>query len=705
MKTLVIAEKPSVAKDIAQALNAPRIGQGIYENQEVVISHCIGHLVEITAPEADDRNAPLPIIPERFKLKAISKTREQFLFVKKLMHRPDIKSVANACDAGREGEAIFRLTYELAGCEKPMERLWLQSMTKNGMLAAWKNREPGARYDNLADASRCRAESDWLFGINGSRAAYSAVGRVMTPTLAMVVRRYLEHTQFKSRDFFELHGTFAAKAGQYVGKWVPAKNRDASDTADNEDTGSRFNERAKAEAILALVQGRHPERVTDNAKPTRSAPPLLYDLTSLQREANKVYKFSAKKTLQIAQDLYEKFKATTYPRTDSKALPEDYVGKCQAVVDCLSKVPAYRPHAERILKAGWVKPNKRIFNNAKISDHFAIIPTGVIASGMDADTAKLYQLIVLRFLAVFHPDAEYLETRRITIVNGEHFQSNGKVLTSPGWRLVYGGLDDEDKKLGLPPINKDESVKTVKIEVKTCKTSPPALHTEASLLQAMETAGKTVDDEELAEAMKERGLGTPATRAATIEKLLDTKGYQGKTKVPYVKRDKANLVPTQKGIDLIAYLDRVFGKLTNPAMTGEWEYQLRQMEKGQVAKKEFMLSTYRQVKEMVESIKQSPPPRTQNNATGAAPTGPSVGACPACDDGKVQEGDTSYGCSCGFLVPKVLLSKKLPKTLVKELLARGKTDRLDGFVSNKSGKSFSAALKVNRASKRIDFDF
>lgn len=702
MKTLIIAEKPSVAKELAGALSVPRIGQGLYENHEIVISHCVGHLVELHVPEAEDRNIALPLIPEKFRLKAIPQTRDQFKAVKELMHRKDIKTVANACDAGREGEAIFRLTYELAGCDKPMERLWLQSMTTKGMQNAWANREPGAKYNNLADASRCRAESDWLFGINGSRACYSAVGRVMTPTLAMVVRRYLEHINFKSRAFFEVYGTFRTGGKDYIGKWMP--NGDDDESGNDK---SRFDDIALAQAVVDRLKGHHPSDVKDASKPVKELPPPLYDLTSLQREANKLLKFSAKKTLQIAQDLYEKYKATTYPRTDARALPEDYVGKCRAVVEYMKGIPAMRAHAERVLANDWVKPTKRIFNNAKISDHFAIIPTGNLPSGMDADTAKLFDMIVRRFIAVFHPEAESLETIRLTTVKDECFRSRGKIMVKPGWRMVYGQGAKGDDDVSLPPIADPKAVKTIDIAVKEGKTKAPALHTEASLLSAMESAGRNIDDEDLADAMKERGLGTPATRAATIEKLLDTRAAKGKTKVPYIKRDKSNLVPTQKAIDLIVYLDKTYGKLTNPIMTGEWEYGLRQMEKGEVPKKSFMLDTYREVKDMVRSMQASPKPRVAPAGEPGAtpPVGAPLSTCPCCKTGQVVDGDSSYQCACGFSIPKILLGKKIMKGVAKLLCSKGKTDPIEGFISRKSGKSFSAALKVDPAQRRVDFQF
>jgi DNA topoisomerase-3 len=691
-KTLIIAEKPSVAKDIAAALGVPRSGN-VYENAEIVVSNCIGHLVEIHTPLADDRDAPLPIIPEKFDLRPIDRTVDQFKVVKKLMARTDISTVANACDAGREGEAIFRLTYELAGCRKPVERLWLQSMTAGAIRDAWQSRKPGSHYDDLGAASRCRAESDWLVGINGSRACRNAVGRVMTPTLALVVRRFLENKNFVTKDYFEVHGTFGAAAGDYTGKWYA----DAGDG--DEDSRYRIIDRAKADALRQKCDGVAPSSVSDASKPTRAAPPLLFDLTSLQREANKAFKFSAAQTLEIAQALYEKAKVLTYPRTDSTALPEDYAETARATVDKLSAIPVFAPHACRILDGSMIQvKNKRVFNNAKISDHFAIVPTGIIPSGLSADEQAIYDLVARRFLASFHPDAEFLSTVRLTVVAGETFRSTGRVLVNPGWLEVIQGAEADDK--AAPPlaqVREGEAVANRRIEVKALKTKPPALYSEATLLTAMETAGKALD-EEMAEAMKERGLGTPATRAATIEKLLSA-GRKDKPVTPFVVREKNSLVPTQRGIDLISYLDARAPKLTSPILTGEWEHQLRQMEHGKVRREDFMSGIEDFTREIVASVQSAAPPSVSMASGKGFDT-----ACPKCGGDLVIDAKVVKCGKCDFRLWRIVAGKSLSETDIKTLLKKGSTKRLDGFTS-KAGKPFGAALKMRADFSGVDFQF
>lgn len=690
-KTLIIAEKPSVAKDIAAALGVGRRGN-LYENDEIIVSNCIGHLVEIHTPLADDRDASLPIIPEKFDLRPIDRTVDQFKVVKGLMSRSDISTVANACDAGREGEAIFRLTYELAGCRKPVERLWLQSMTVGAIRDAWQSRKPGSHYDDLGAASRCRAESDWLVGINGSRACRNAVGRVMTPTLALIVRRFLENKNFVPKDYFEVHGTFGAAAGDYIGKWYA----DAGDG--DEDSRYRIVDRAKADALRQKRDGVAPSSVSDTSKPTRAAPPLLFDLTSLQREANKAFKFSAAQTLEIAQALYEKAKVLTYPRTDSTALPEDYAETARATVDKLSAIPVFAPHARRILDGSMIQvKNKRVFNNAKISDHFAIVPTGIIPSGLSVDEQAIYDLVARRFFASFHPDAEFLSTVRLTVVAGETFRSTGRVLVNPGWLEVIQGAEADDKAPPLAQVRDGETIANRKIEVKALKTKPPALYSEATLLTAMETAGKALD-EEMAEAMKERGLGTPATRAATIEKLLSA-GRKDKPVTPFVVREKNSLVPTQRGVDLIAYLDARAPKLTSPILTGEWEHQLRQMEHGKVRREDFMSGIEDFTREIVASVQSAAPPSV-SRASGKG----FDAACPKCGGDLVIDAKVVKCGKCDFRLWRIVAGKSLSETDIKTLLKKGSTKRLDGFTS-KAGKPFGAALKLRADFSGVDFQF
>ena len=695
-KTLIVAEKPSVARDIAKALGVPSTNGG-HENDEIVITNCIGHLVEIFSPEAEENGAKLPIIPETFELRSIAKTRDQFKVVKALMQRPDIGKVANACDAGREGEAIFRLTYELAKCKKPTERLWLQSMTAAAIKTAWKERKPGTQYDHLGDASRSRAEADWLVGINGSRAVRKAVGRVMTPTLALVVNRYLENKNFVPKPYFEVHGTFGLAAGEYEARWV---NRGEKD--ENEDSRSRITDQAKARALVDKCAGVAPSEVRDETKPTKSIAPLLFDLTTLQREANKRFGLSAKKTLDIAQALYEKHKATSYPRTDASALPEDYVGKAGSIVESLASVKYYQPHAERISSNGWVRPNKRIFNDSKISDHFAIIPTGVIPTDLDAQESKIFDLICRRFLAIFHPDAEFQSTARVTIVAGEEFRATGRVMTSPGWLEVWGGdSGDDDKTPKLPKLASGETAENRKIELKSLKTKPPALFTEATLLAAMETAGKAIDDEELADAMKERGLGTPATRAATIEKLLAVSKNKttGKAGDPYMRREVKALVPTEKAIQLVMLLKKQAPKLVSPELTGEWEFKLKQMEKGEVGRSDFMAGIAKFTREMVDTLYDPNQPQG-----GGGPKETMQATCPSCD-GKLMLSDRFCTCgSCDFKLWRLVAGKTLSTEDMETLLTEHAIPVMSGFISG-SKKPFQAGLKLNLKEMKLEFVF
>ena len=695
-KTLIIAEKPSVAKDIAAALGVARSGDH-YEITDCIVSYCVGHLVEVDVPEASDRTI-VPILPAKFGLKPIERTKDQFKKVKALMNRPDVSMVINACDAGREGEAIFRLTYELAGCNKPMERMWLQTMTKGGIIAAWKNREPGSKYEGMADAARSRMEADWLYGINGSRVLYSQAGRVMTPTLALVVRAYLANTQFQSSNFWEVHGTFKTAAGDYLSKWIPNK-----DDADEAGESSKFTDKTKADSLTAKCKGIAPSSVIDTTKPISNASPSLYDLTTLQRDANRIFKFSAAKTLTIAQALYETHKVTSYPRTDSSHLPEDYVGKCQQVVTLLGAgFAALKPHADRITSSGWVKPNKRIFDNSRISDHFAIIPTGAIPKSLSSDEQKIYDHICKRFLAVFHPNAEFSQTTRITVVNGESFRASGKVLVSSGWREVYGNPPD-NKDPALCAYITGEAVSNVSIITKTCLTKAPALLTEATLLKAMETAGKSLDDKALSDAMKEKGIGTPATRAATIEKLKDTKGKGGSVKEPFMKVDKNFIIPTTKGLAIIGHLEAHYPRLTSATLTGEWEHRLALMEKNQADRTSFMGDIRSEVVRMVDTLKASPPAKRDYATNTPAPGAKKIGACPVCK-GDVLDLDMKIGCTCGFSIWKTVAGKKLGLKEQKALLEHGRTDLIAGFTS-KAGKKFNAILVLDKAAGKVNFEF
>lgn len=695
MKTLIIAEKPSLARDIASALGVPERGTH-FESSGLIVGYCVGHLVEIYDGQSDSDRTKLPVIPSPFSLRVIKGKSDRFNDVKSLMSRSDVGLIVNACDAGREGEAIFRLVYEMAKCKKPTQRIWLQTMTNTGIVKAWNERVDSSAYDNLAHAARSRNEADWLFGMNGSRAAFSSLGRVMTPTLAMVCRAYLANQNFVSTKYWEIHGDFQLACGSYLGKWF------SSDPNFGEDK-SRFYSEKDAQSLLNKINNSNPSSVVDECKTVHSSPPSLFDLTSLQRESNKHFNFSAAKTLTIAQALYEKHKAISYPRTDSQHLPEDYVAKCGQAIELLSQsYSVISNHCNRVIQNNWVVPTKRIFNDGKISDHFAIIPTGIIDGFMSYDESLVYDLICRRFLAVFHPDAQFAQTNRTTTVQNEIFKSSGKVLLRSGWKEVYGFSDQDDQYTSLPLLTVGEPARTLSFEVKLCKTKAPALLNESSLLRLMEHAGKAIDDAELSDALKEKGIGTPATRAATIEKLKDTKGHEGRAKEPFVKVEKNFLIPTEKGLSLIAYLDRVYPGITSAALTGQWEFDLKQMESGHLSRSVFMSNIRDAVLDMVAQIQRDPPQKSVSVNTGASAR-TQFGICPLCRGG-VFDYDIRYSCSCGLTLWKTIAGKKVPAKNMRQILDFGKTDLVNGFKS-RAGNKFNARLKIDLKEKKITFDF
>ncbi len=582
-KSLVIAEKPSVAADIARVLGKiPKKGD-FYENDRYVISSAVGHVVELLMPEDIDKKKygfwrleTLPIIPEKFELKPSESSKDKFALLKKLIARKDITEVINACDAGREGELIFTYLTQLAKNKHPVKRLWLQSMTPQAIRDGFQKLRDGAEMKPFADAARSRSESDWLIGINGTRAItkrmfgsragnVAAVGRVQTPTLAMVYARELEIRNFKPRGYWRVTAQFEIAQGIYEGSY---QRPDFKRSDDEHDRIDRVWDQAAAEAVVAACQGQPVARVSEERKASSQIAPRLYDLTTLQREANGRFGFSAKRTLQIAQALYEKHKMLTYPRTDSRALPEDYLPVVKETLGNLGGV--LQAHAHKALAQNYVRPNKRIFNNAQISDHFAIIPTASEAKSLDEAEAKIYDMVARRFVAVFYPAAEFDVTTRMSQVGAHKFKTEGKVLTSAGWLEVYGkSTVDGDSGKALPALSVEDNsqAKTLAATLHSEATKPPPRYTEATLLSAMETAGKLVEDEEAAEAMKERGLGTPATRADTIDGLI----YQ-----KYMDRQQRELVPTSKAEQLIEFLTAVkVTDIMSPAMTGEWEHELR----------------------------------------------------------------------------------------------------------------------------------
>jgi DNA topoisomerase-3 len=701
-KSLIIAEKPSVAADVARALGGFTRHDDYFESDRYVLSSAVGHLLEIGMPEAEEVKrgkwtfAHLPAIPSRFDLKPIEKNENRLKTLLKLIKRKDVESLINACDAGREGELIFRYIVQYAKTGKPIRRLWLQSMTPAAIRDGFAALRTGKQMQPLADAAVCRSESDWLVGINGTRAMtafnsksggfqLTTVGRVQTPTLAILVEREEKIRAFKPRGYFEVLGTFRARAGEYNGRWFDEgfKKRDE----DPDARAERLWDEAKARAIADRCQGQ-PGVVTEESKPSTQGAPLLYDLTSLQREANGRFGLSARTTLSLAQSLYEKHKALTYPRTDSRALPEDYLATVTATMEALKETNAYHAFAAQVLKQKWVKPNKRIFDNSKISDHFAIIPTLVAPKHLNELEAKLYDFVVRRFLAAFYPPAEFTVTTRITRVASEPFKSEGKVMVAPGWLAVYGKEAQVDEGT-LTPVEPGEKVATEKVEVAANQTRPPARFNEATLLSAMEGAGKLIDDEELREAMREKGLGTPATRAQIIEGLLTEK---------YILREGKDLHPTAKAFSLIALLKGLgVPELFSPEMTAEWEFKLAQMEHGKLAREEFMREIVDMTKHIVGQAKHHESDTIAGDfATLAVP-------CPKCG-GEVHENYKKFQCqSCEFGFWKIMGGRQLEAGEAETLLRERKVGPLDGFRS-RIGRPFSASIKMSD-DYEVSFDF
>jgi DNA topoisomerase-3 len=699
-KSLIIAEKPSVAADIAKAIGGFAKHADYFESEQYVLSSAIGHLLELAVPEEHEVKrgkwsfAHLPVLPPHFDLKPLEKNENRLKLLIRLIKRKDVSALINACDAGREGELIFRYIVQHSGARKPVFRLWLQSMTPAAIRDGFKHLKSDQEMQPLADAAYCRSESDWLVGINGTRAMtafnsksggfhLTTVGRVQTPTLAILVEREERIKNFQPRDYWEIHATFSSRKGEYVGRWFDENFAKES----GEQKPERVWDRAKAEKLKKKCLGKKGE-VQDESKSTSQLSPLLFDLTSMQREANARYGFSAKATLGVAQALYEKHKVITYPRTDSRALPEDYLSEVNAALEALAKT-SYGAFAKQVLKQGRVRLNKRVFNNAKVSDHFAIIPTSLPAKRLSEPESKLYDLVVKRFLAVFYPAAEHLVTTRITRIEGEPFKTEGKVLTEPGWLAVYGKDVQTDEAPVLPPIQPRETVATKEIEVVANQTKPPARFTEATLLSAMEGAGKLVEDEELREAMREKGLGTPATRAAIIEGLIYEK---------YVHREGKELQPTAKAFSLITLL-RGLGipELCLPELTGDWEFKLKQMEHGKLSRRSFMSEIARMTRHIVERARGHESDTVPGEfATLKAP-------CPKCG-GVVKENYKKFQCqSCDFALWRIVAGKQLEAHEVEALLTRKKVGPLNGFRSKK-GRPFSAVLALS-PEFALTFDF
>ena len=729
-KSLIITEKPSVASDIAKALGGFKKGKDYYNNERYVISWAVGHLFELAVPasmkEQDKWDMKkLPIMPLEFELEPADKMGGRVNVLRKLIKDKNVSEIINACDAGREGELIFRYIIQYAGTKKPIKRLWLQSMTLEAIREGFARLRSDAEMQPLATAARSRNEADWLIGINATRAftlrlsggrgsTVTSLGRVQTPTLTIIVDRENKIKDFKPRDLHELHSRFRAAAGEYEGRWFDeAFQKDEDETErtkrllhrlqlnlpdaqqqldtkngslwDEHRAAPRLWHREIAEAIQRKCSGKHGVVELEEKKPSTQVAPQLYDLTALQREANNRLGYSAKRTLQIAQALYEKHKAITYPRTDSRALPEDYLPTVRSTLNRIDN-----PFARRVLDNNWVKPNKRIFNNAKVSDHFAIIPTGAVPRSLDNQERALFDMVTKRFVAVFFPPAQYENTTRITRVEGEPFKTEGKILVAPGWLEVYGREATGDKpEENLPPVTQGEHVETVRIEIKTEQTRPPVRYNEGTILSAMEAAGKLVEDEELRDAMKEKGLGTPATRASIIETLISAH---------YLVRHGKELQPTPKAIQTITLLKSAVPELTSPELTGEWEFRLHEIEHRKLTRDAFMRDIRELTNDIVGKAKHFHPDEHM-------PDTEPFGKCPKCGS-PIVERFKSFTCTneeCDFTIWKTIAGRLLSRDEFETLVREKQVGPLGGFRSRK-GKRFNALLKLSDEFK-TEFDF
>ncbi|MBR1982044.1 MAG: DNA topoisomerase 3 [Akkermansia sp.] len=696
-KTLIIAEKPSVASDLARVLGK-HLGKfkkddstQSFSNDTLIITSAVGHLVEQKKPQTEDgKSLPwkmeyLPVMPRTMELEPIDKSADRLRKVLKLARSKEVSSVVNACDAGREGELIFRNIIRYGKIKKPIRRLWMQSMTDDSILEAWNTLKSDEEMLNLADAAVCRSESDWLVGLNSTRALtalqsgvggfnVTPTGRVQTPTLAILAARQKDILAFEPETYYEVHASFTAKGGCYEGRWFdPAWKK-------NEKAPQRSRERlwdaAMATTIAERCRGQK-ANVTETRKPVSMPAPLLFDLTSLQKEASNRFGFSARRTLQIAQECYEKHKVLTYPRTDSKFLPNDYLKVATRTVGAIAdNMPEFAAFAQGILENHSVRPNKRVFDSSKVSDHFAIIPTGKFVN-LTGDAARIFTLVVQRFLGVFMPNAEYEDTERTTVVttSNDHFYTHGRVMLTPGWRALYG--PDKRKKDELCPVSAREQVTASEVTAKSDQTKAPAAYTEATLLTAMETAGKLVEDEDLADAMKERGLGTPATRAAIIEGLITQE---------YIAREGKELIATRRGMDLIDLLGKIgLSTLSSPELTGEWEYRLKQMENGRLERDSFMKDIRSYTTDIVEAVRDY----MQNGKNPDLEL-----TCPACGARGLGSRVDAISCnSCKFRIRRVHAGLTLTDEQLCELISQQRLPVMEGFRS-KFGKPFKAGLRL-----------
>jgi DNA topoisomerase-3 len=715
-KTLVIAEKPSVGRDLSKVLPGPFTkGEGVLEGPEHIVTWAVGHLVQLADPDEYDakyakwRMPDLPILPKKFKLVVRDeRSKKQMTVVKRELDRDDVAQVVNACDAGREGELIFAYLYEKAGSKLPVQRLWLNSMTNSAIKDAFASLRPSDEYHTLEEAARSRSEADWIVGMNATRAATIrlrssfdgavSLGRVQTPTLAILARREQEIRDFVPEPYWVVDARFLA---------LPEEPRRAYDGRFHAGANPRIASEQEATEIVAACEGNSGTITKVEKRESKDRAPLLYDLTSLQRDASSRFGFTARRTLAAAQRLYEEHKALTYPRTNSRYITSDMIPDIKPIAQLVGGQREYAAAAKYVTGLDML-PLGRVVNNEKVTDHHAIIPTLAErhpVDKMDDDDRRVYDLVVRRFLAVFHPEAVFENTRVETTVAGYVFRTRGKLLLVPGWRGVYGegvsadaaqaNADEEDEGADqqLPKLEQGEQAKVHRVASTAKETKPPRRYSDGSLLDAMETAGKLVDDEELREAMKDSGIGTPATRAAIIERLLQ---------VGYIERDGRALVVTEKGMNVI----RLLGDhaLTSPSLTGEWEHRLANIETGEDTRAAFMSDIAKFAEQTVNqldtTLKDVRIPRAN------------LGPCPVCGQ-DIVENRKGYSCwsrddpGCGFVIWKAKAGKNLTTAIARELIKTGRTERpVTGFKS-RAGKSFRSRLALMQTDEgrwRVEFD-
>ncbi len=666
-RIVVVAEKPSVGRDIARVLGCRQQGKGCLVGEKYTVTWAVGHLVTLCEPDELDEKykkwsmATLPILPDNIPLKVIPATRDQYQVVKNLINATETDSVICATDAGREGELIFRYIYQKSGCRKPISRLWISSMTDEAIAEGFRTIQPGERYAGLYRSAQCRSQADWLVGMNASRAftlkydTLLSVGRVQTPTLAILVKRRQEIEQFKPEEY----ATLTADFGDYKGMWFDEKLEP--------DTHLPNAETAKT--IAAQVKGQTGTVLSAETARKRDLPPQLYDLTSLQRDANKLLGFTAEKTLKLAQSLYETRKALTYPRTDSRYLPPDMVPR---VVQTMKLLPAaYQPLVPPALPGGKLPVSKRTVDETKVTDHHALIPTAkrVDPSAFTEDERQLYDLVARRMLAAFYPPCEYDATKVITQVGEHRFRTTGRVILQNGWRDVAPLANppktrkkktDAEEDAPLPPLSAGDKRTVAGTAIKQDATKPPPQHNDASLLAAMENAGRELEDEELQRQMKGSGIGTPATRAAIIERLMQ---------VGYAQRKGKTILATDKGVQLIAIMPQ---EIASPEMTGRWELALDRITDGKQDADKFMesirrfsafLVTYARNNQAAVTFPDDGRRKKRQQKLTARGRAVEGAVCPVCGQGQVLESAQTFFCS--------RLSEGCHFTLWKDCLARG----------------------------------